>query len=100
MSTTTESRRRRPYSKADKAILIAQGVLVVVVGILAFASANDPDWGDLQRLVIVMLLGLWMAGLAAAAVLARFVENRWWRYAVLLVVPFVGIGVLILAANT
>ena len=75
--TTTAREPRRPLSTVDRAILTIHGLVAGVVGVIAFVGANDPGWGDLQRLVIVMLIGLWAAGIVAMSVFARMVNNRW-----------------------
>ena len=90
--STTAREPRRPLSNVDRAILALHALVAGVVGVIAFVGANDPGWGDLQRLVVVMLISLWAAGIVAMAVLARMVNNRWGRTLILLAGPFVGIA--------
>lgn len=78
-------------SSIDRAILALHGLAAGVIGVVAFISANDPDFGDLQRIVIVMLVGLWGAGIVATGYVARMVRNAWGRAALLLAGPFIGI---------
>jgi hypothetical protein len=94
MNTTTV-KSRRPFSSADRAIVILHSATAAVLGTIAFVGANDPDWGSLQRTVIVMLATLWAGGIATTTLVARVIANRWVRFAVLAVGPLVGIAVLI-----
>ena len=91
---TTNTQSRRPLSRIDRGILALHGLVAAGVGVAGFIGANDPDWGDVQRLVIVMLIGLWAGGIAIMAVLARLVSNPWGRAAVLLAGPFAGIALV------
>jgi hypothetical protein len=90
MSTTTK-RPRPKLSTIDRAILAVHGLVAGVVGVVAFVGANDPDWGGLQRLVIVMVIGLWAAGIVAVGLVARLITHRWARALVLVAGPFIGI---------
>ena len=91
----TAKQSRRPLSRLDKAILATHGAVAALFGISGFISANDPGFGDLQRVVVMMLTGLWGGGIVAMAVIAQLITNRWGRYALLLVGPLVGIVVLV-----
>ena len=91
----TADRARRALSRLDKAILATHAVAAAFFGISGFISANDPGFGDLQRVVVMMLTGLWGGGIVAMAVIAQLITNRWGRYALLLVGPLVGIVVLV-----
>ena len=64
---TTAKHARRPLSLLDKAILATHGLVAAVFGISGFVSADDPGFGDLQRLVVIMLTGLWGGGIMATA---------------------------------
>jgi len=90
MNTMTQ-RPRRSLSRIERAILAIHGLVAAVVGIIGFIGANDPGFGDLQRIVIVMLVGLWAMGIVAIGLAARLIANQWARVAVLLVGPFAGI---------
>ena len=67
---------RRPLSRLDRAIIALHGVVAAVFGIIGFLEADDPGWRDVQRLVIVMLVGLWVSGIVVVGVLARLVGKR------------------------
>lgn len=88
-------RPRRPLSRLDRAILGLHGAVAGVIGVVGFLQANDPDWGGLQRLAIVMLIGLWAGGIVAMAAIARLVSNQWARAAILFAGPFLGIAAVI-----
>ena len=85
----------RTLSKLENAIIALHAVFACGVGVVGFLQANDPGFGDLQRLVILMMIGLWAAGIVAMAVIARLIANQWVRIAVLLVGPFVGIVLIV-----
>ena len=89
---TTSATKKRSLSRVDRAILAAHALIAGTFGSVGFFSASDPGWQDLQRLVIVMLVGLWIAGIAAMAAVATFVHNPWARVALLLGGPFIGIA--------
>jgi hypothetical protein len=86
MSTTTTT-PRRSFSRLERAILAVHGVFAAAFGVIGFLGADDPDWGDLQRLVVIMLVGVWVAGVAASAALAWRVNHRGGRVALLLAGP-------------
>lgn len=90
--TTTLVKQRRPFSRLERAFVWLHGLVAGSVGIIGFFDV-DPDWAGLQRIVIVMMVGLWGAGIVATAVVARFVDNHWGRGAILLVGPFAGLVV-------
>lgn len=93
MVTTADS--RRPLSAFERVVIALHCVAAGVVGVVGFASATDPGWRDLQRLLILMLIGLWVGGIVAMAVIARLVNNKWGRAAILLAGPFLGIVLLV-----
>ncbi|MBT8202437.1 MAG: hypothetical protein KJO87_03935 [Acidimicrobiia bacterium] len=93
--TTHPTQVHRPLSTADKAILGGHLVLAAGFGTYGFLNATDPGWSDLQRAVVLILVGLWLGGIALMAVLARRIDHRLGRYALLLAGPFVGILLLI-----
>ena len=68
-------------------------------GIIGFLEADDPGWRDVQRLVIVMLVGLWVSGIVVVGVFARLVGNQVVRAALLLAGPLLGIALLIGAST-
>jgi len=96
---TNQTSQRRPFSTLEKAIIAVQGAAALVFGAYGFVEASDPDWGDLQRIVIVMSVGIWLTGIAGAAFLSRLVDNRVVRVVILLAVPFTGFVVLVLWAS-
>ncbi|NNL14555.1 MAG: hypothetical protein HKO82_12825 [Acidimicrobiia bacterium] len=91
--------QRRPLSRLDRAIIALHGVVAVVFGIIGFLEADDPGWRDLQRFVIVMLVGLWVSGIVVVGVLARLVGNQVVRAVLLLAGPLLGIALLIGAST-
>jgi len=91
---TTSATKKRPLSRVDRAILVAHALIAGTFGVIGFFSATDPGWQDLQRFVIVMFVGLWIAGIAAMAAVATFVHNPWARMALLLGGPFIGIALV------
>jgi hypothetical protein len=96
MSTDTVAKpTRRPFSKVEQAILALHVVALVVVTVTGWIGANDPGWSDLQRIVLLMLAGVWAGGIALTAVLARLVNNKVGRLAVLLVGPLAGLLLII-----
>jgi hypothetical protein len=92
--SSTIGNPRRPFSTLDWAILCLHGLVAAGVGIAAFVGANDPEFGDLQRIVVVMFIGLWIGGIIVFGATARLVANPWARAGVLLAGPFVGILVV------
>ncbi|NNF64888.1 MAG: hypothetical protein HKN07_11615 [Acidimicrobiia bacterium] len=97
MSTSTVPTRspRPPLSTVDRTILALHGIVATVLGIISFASATDPGFGSLQRIVIVMLVGLWIGGVVLMGVIARYaISSVAGRIALLLVGPFIGIALL------
>lgn len=93
--TTTTGRHHRSLSTIDRTILSVHGLAAAVVGIVGLIGANDPSWGDLQRFVIVMLIGMWVAGIVVMGLVARFVPNQWARTVILLAGPFIGIALVL-----
>ncbi|MDH3306892.1 MAG: hypothetical protein OEO77_05180 [Acidimicrobiia bacterium] len=93
MTTTTE-KQRRTLSTCEQSILAVHGLVAGIVGTVGFLGANDPGWGDLQRLVILMLIGLWMAGIVAMGLIARLFANKWARAMILLGGPVIGIAIV------
>jgi hypothetical protein len=81
---------RRPFSTVEKVIIGVHVVLALGVGFFALLDANDPGWGDLQRLLIFMLEGIWFGAIAGTALVARLVNNPLGRIAILLIGPFSG----------
>lgn len=88
---------RRPFSKADRAILALHLLALVVVTVSGLIGANDPGWAALQRIVILMLAGIWAGGIALISVLSRLVDNQYARWAILLVGPLVGLVLIVVS---
>jgi hypothetical protein len=86
---TTTKRRRMPLTRLDKGLLGLHVVGAIVVGIVGFLGANDPEFGDLQRIVLAMLVGLWAAGIVVMAFVVRLIPTQWGRVIVLLGGPFI-----------
>jgi hypothetical protein len=78
-------------TRLDRTILVVHGLLAVCFGAIGFFSVGDPDWGDLQRIVVVMMVGLWLGGLAAVATVARFVRPRVVRASLLIFGPVLAV---------
>ncbi len=98
MNTThaPAARPRPPLSRVDQAILALHGIVACVLGTAAFLGADDPEFGSLQRIVVVMIIGLWLGGIVLMGVITRYViRSRWGRITLLLFGPFVGIALLI-----
>ena len=91
MATTN----RPSLSRLDQTILLAHVLVAAAAGIVAFIGANDPEFGSLQRVVVVLLIGLWAGGILAMAVLARLIPNQWGRALLLVAGPFIGIVLLV-----
>lgn len=97
MSTETVTKpAKRPFSTADRALLALHVLAVVVFVIYGWFTANDPGWATLQRIVILMMAGLWAGGIAFIGLISRMIDNKWGRWAILLGGPFIGLAVLIL----
>jgi len=95
MSTDTVAKpTRRPFSKVEQVILALHVVALVAVTVWGWIDV-DPDWSDLQRIVLLMLAGIWAGGIALTAILARLVNNKAGRFAVLLVGPLAGLLLII-----
>ncbi len=92
--TTSSEKQRRTLSTFDRSILALHGLVAGVVGTVGILGANDPGWGDLQRLVVVMLIGLWVAGIVVVGLIARLFTNKWARAVILLAGPFTGIALV------
>lgn len=84
----------QPLSTIDKSIVALHAIVAAALGIYGFFDV-DPDWAGLQRIAIMMMIGLWAGGIAASAIIARMVRAQWIRVLILLAVPFVGIAVLV-----
>lgn len=96
------SRTGRPhaeFTKLDRTLIFLQGLLAVCLGVVGLIGANDPDWGDLQRVVVVMLTGLWLGGLAVMAILSRYIRPQWARAALLLAGPPTALMLFVLASR-
>lgn len=85
MNTTTSRTGR--LTPVDKGILGFHVLAAAILGAIAIAGANDPDWGDLQRFVIVMFVGAWIAGVLVVGLVARRIDRVWARTALLVVAP-------------
>ncbi len=90
---------RPPLTTIDKAILTLHGLTAAVVGVIALFSVTDPEFGGLQRIVIVMMIGMWAGGILVMAAIARLFSRESVRVAILLAGPFIGIVFLIGSAN-
>jgi hypothetical protein len=86
-------------SPVDKGILALHVLAACVLGAVGRAGAHDPDWGDLQRFVIVMFVGAWIAGALVVGLVARRIEKLWIRSVLLLGAPPVAILLLVGAAR-
>jgi hypothetical protein len=95
MSATPTPPRR--FTVLDRAILAVHLLLAIVFGVYGLVDASDA--ASLQRLVVLILLALWVGGIVIMGVVARFISIRWLRTMVLLVGPFLGIAVLVVAAR-
>lgn len=67
-------------------------MLAAAFGIVGFIGADDPNWRGLQRLAVMTLVVLWLAGLGAAVLGGRYIEQRWVRSTLLAAAP---VGVLL-----
>jgi hypothetical protein len=92
------STRRGNLSKFDLGILALHLLGALVTGIAGFVDV-DPDWAGLQRVVVVMIIGLWLGGIVIMAVIAGRVASQWARAAILLAGPFIGIAVLVVSST-
>lgn len=92
---TIDAPIRRPFSPGEKAVIAVQLVLALSFGILGIVEANDPDWGDLQRIVILMLTFVWLGGIVVSVVVARLVTGKLARVGILVVAPFAGFLVIL-----
>ncbi|MEZ5175616.1 MAG: hypothetical protein R2823_05360 [Acidimicrobiia bacterium] len=90
----TETPRSR-LTKLDKSILVLQVGVATTFGIVGFVQTNDPDWGSLQRLVILFMLGLWFGGIAGSAAIALRFASPVVRAVILIVGPFLGLLILV-----
>jgi hypothetical protein len=90
---------RPPLTTIDRAILTLHGLTAAVVGVIAVFSVNGPEFGGLQRIVIVMMIGLWAGGIMVMAVIARLFSREWVRVAILVAGPFIGIVFVVGTAN-
>ena len=91
MSTPSQpTKSRRDFSVAERRIIAVQFVVAVGFGAVALFQVNDPDWGDLQRFLIIVLLCIWLVGIAVSVVVARLVDSSLGRIAILVVGPFAG----------
>lgn len=95
----TPTKRGGTLSPVDKGILALHVLAAGVFGAVGIAGANDPDWGDLQRFVIVMFVGAWVAGVLVVGLLARRVEKPWIRSVLLLAAPPAAILVVVATAR-
>jgi hypothetical protein len=98
MNTPSTSATSRPrLSALDKGILALHVLVAAALGIIGFAGVDDPSFGDLQRFVIVMLVGAWVAGVIGAGLAARRVAHRRLRAGLLLAGPPAAMLLLIAA---
>lgn len=96
--STVVSTYRGNLSKFDLGILALHALGAAVTGIIGFIEV-DPDWAAVQRIVIVMMVGLWAGGIVVMAAIARRVSRQWARAAILLAGPFIGLGVLVASST-
>ncbi|MCB1246744.1 MAG: hypothetical protein KDB69_05735 [Acidimicrobiia bacterium] len=89
--------KRRPFSTAERWLIIGQVVIAVVLGVIAFIDSNDPDWGGLVRLVVLMMLVLWLGAIALTAVIAWYLQSPVARVLALVFLPFALFVVAMLA---
>lgn len=66
-------------------------LIALAFGIVGLFGATDPEWGDLQRFVVMVFVGLWLFGVLVVGVLTRFVVNQRARYLILLTGPVLAI---------
>ena len=85
---TDIDRSRRVFSTAEKVIIAVQVVLALCFGVFGVLEANDPDWGDLQRVVIFMMVSVWLGTIVVSVLVARLVNSRSVRIAILVIGPF------------
>jgi hypothetical protein len=97
--TATQAKPRRALSQTDRWILVTHALIAISVGVFGVLSASDDGWADLQRIAIVMFTVIWLALLAASAVIARFVNNTFARAAVLLGAPVGALIAVVLAVR-
>jgi hypothetical protein len=78
----------------EKVIIGAHVAIALGFGFFALLDANDPDWGGLIRLLIIMLEGIWFGAIVGTALVARLVNKPLGRIAILLIGPFSGFLVI------
>lgn len=81
---------RRAFSTPERVIIGVQVLLALGFGIFGILDATDPDWGALQRVVIFMMVGIWLAGIAGMVLIARLVSHKVARVAILVAAPLAG----------
>ncbi len=89
---------RRPFSVLEKAVIALQVTAGVAFGVYGMIDVSDPGWADLQRALILMMVGIWMGGVVGAAALSRLVDNQIGRLAILVSIPFSGFVIIMIWA--
>jgi hypothetical protein len=85
---TDIERDRRMFSTVEKVLIALQVLLALGFGLFGMLQANDPDWGDLQRVVIFMMVAMWLGGIVGSVLVARLVNPKLARIAILVIGPF------------
>lgn len=83
-------------------LIAGQVMLAFGFGVLGMIQATDPGWQDLQRLLIMMMVSVWLGAIVGTVLVARLVDSRVARFAILAVGPFaliLVIGAWMMLAN-
>ncbi len=78
----------RSATRVDRWILGLHILAAFGFGVVGLLAATDPGWGDLQRLLTVMVVGMWGLGIFLTWMIARRLGSQWVRSAVMIVGPF------------
>lgn len=90
-----------PLGKAPRAILALHVVLALGLGIAGLLDISGSDgMAGLARVVVLLLVGVWLVGVVASGLLARFaMAHVWLRIAVVSLGPVVALVGLVLFAR-
>jgi hypothetical protein len=85
----TGRRPRRRLDRLDWGLLGAHALVTVGLAVAALLGVSDPDWGGVQRFLILMALAIWIWGIVGVGVLLRWITRRWLRVLLILAAPTV-----------
>lgn len=82
---------RRQPTRIDQWVLGIHIAAAAAFGVFGFLSSTDPEFGGLQRVLVLMIAGVWALGILVMWLIARRVESQAARVAILIAGPIVAV---------